>query len=212
MSRRRQGLAAALAHHLTRLTISRMVLALFFFCFFSPCEWKQNKTRWDASDRCFPSNPRPCRTGDNHRDEKELQDLWASAYDGWINVPGGDGFGSGSGSLFTWTTCPLACFLFSSPHFSSLSSLVDVVVVEAPRRYASRRPIATPPPGEVNEKTIFTRPAVNSAPGTTAATAAASAMSSSPPPFPPIITTSRLFALTGFNPKGRARRQRTHNA
>ena len=64
--------------------------------------------------------------------ERELQGLWANAYDGWIDVPGESG-----GAIYT-------------------------------------RPVDTP-----GVRTHV--------------------------PFPPIVTSSRLFALTGFNPMGEER-------
>lgn len=77
---------------------------------------------------------RPCPSPAGR--ERELQDLWASAYDGWIDVPG------------------------------------DV------------------PTGG----TIYTKPAAEDA--------AATAGEASSTPFPSIVTSSHLFALTGFNPMG----------
>ena len=79
--------------------------------------------------------------------EKELQDLWASAYDGWIDVPGADDSDN---------------VIYTRPAETTITSASS-----------SSSPSATTPPP--------------------------------PPPFPSVVTSSRLFALTGFNPMGEDR-------
>jgi len=92
---------------------------------------------------------------DNTRREKALGDLWASAYDGWIDVPG-------AGADVEPGTA-----IFARPVAARHAAADDAVAAAT----------QSPP----------------------------SPLASSPLLFPPIVTSSRLFALTGFNPMGEDR-------
>lgn len=102
----------------------------------------------------------PSDDSDNTRREKALGDLWASAYDGWIDVPG-------AGADVDPGTA-----IFARPVAARHAAADDAVAAAT----------QSPP----------------------------SPLASSPLLFPPIVTSSRLFALTGFNPMGAAPRYPPH--
>jgi hypothetical protein len=86
------------------------------------------------------TSPRPCSPNATHSLEQELQDLWASAYDGWIDVPGGGGektiYTRPEGSVPAAKDSPSPSLSPSSPSPSSPS----------PSRSPTPTPSPSPPP------------------------------------------------------------------